>query len=210
MKQLKEKNKKIIAIVIISLIIIIAGIIVTVVLGFNKELKYSQSQSIDIYIEQQVDQNKVKDIANEILGTDNIVEVVEIYEDMVTIRAKSISDEQKNNLVNKIKENYEFEQTAEETTIKNVPAARLIDMYKNYIIPFAISGIVVLVYMLIRYRKKGILNVLAKTIFIPVIAMLLLLSIIAITRIPVGRFIPVVVILVYILSILYVVKQIEK
>ena len=210
MKQLKEKNKKIIAIVIISLIIIIAGIIVTVVLGFNKELKYSQSQSIDIYIEQQVDQNKVKDIANEILGTDNIVEVVEIYEDMVTIRAKSISDEQKNNLVNKIKENYEFEQTAEETTIKNVPAARLIDMYKNYIIPFAISGIVVLIYMLIRYRKKGILNVLAKTIFIPVIAMLLLLSIIAITRIPVGRFIPVVVILVYILSILYVVKKIEK
>ena len=210
MKQLKEKNKKIIAIVIISLIIIIAGIIVTVVLGFNKELKYSQSQSIDIYIEQQVDQNKVKDIANEILGTDNIVEVVEIYEDMVTIRAKTISEEQKNNLVNKIKESYEFEQTAEETTIKNVPAARLIDMYKNYIIPFAISGIVVLVYMLIRYRKKGILKVLAKTILIPVVAILLLLSIIVITRIPVGRFIPVVVILVYILSILYVVKQIEK
>ena len=210
MKQLKEKNKKIIAIVIISLIIIIAGIIVTVVLGFNKELKYSQSQSIDIYIEQQVDQNKVKDIANEILGTDNIVEVVEIYEDMVTIRAKNISEEQKNNLVNKIKESYEFEQTAEETTIKNVPAARLIDMYKNYIIPFAISGIVVLVYMLIRYRKKGILKVLTKTIFIPIIAILVLLSIIAITRIPVGRFIPVVVIFIYVLSILYVVKQIEK
>ncbi len=209
MKQLKGKNKKILAIIIISLIII-AGIIVTIILGFNKELKYSQTQSIDVYIEQQVDRNKIKDIANEILGRNNMVEVVEIYEDMVTIRAKNISEEQKNNLVNKIKENYEFEQTAEETTIKNIPAARLIDMYKNYIIPFAISGIVVLVYMLIRYRKKGILKVLTKTIFIPIIAILVLLSIIAITRIPVGRFIPVVVIFIYVLSILYVVKQIEK
>lgn len=209
MKQLIEKNKKILAIVIICLIIL-AGIIVTIVLGFNKELKYAQSQSINVYIEQQVDRNKIQDIANEILGRNNMVEVVEIYEDLVTIRAKSISDEQKNNLVNKIKENYEFEQTAEETTIKNIPAARLIDMYKNYIIPFAISGVVVLIYMLIRYRKKGILNVLAKTIFIPVIIMLVVLSIIAITRIPVGRFIPVVVILVYVLSILYVVKLIEK
>ena len=209
MKQLKGKNKKILAIIIISLIII-AGTIVTIILGFNKELKYSQTQSIDVYIEQQVDRNKIKDIANEVLGKNNIVEVVEIYEDMATIRAKTISEEQKNNLVNKIKENYQFEQTAEETTIKNVPAARLIDMYKNYIIPFAISGIIVLVYMLIRYRKKGILKVLAKTIFVPVIAILLLLSIIAITRIPVGRFIPVVVIFVYVLSILYVVKQIEK
>lgn len=209
MKQLIEKNKKILAIVIICLIIL-AGIIVTIVLGFNKELKYAQSQSINVYIEQQVDRNKIQDIANEILGRNNMVEVVEIYEDLVTIRAKSISDEQKNNLVNKIKENYEFEQTAEETTIKNIPAARLIDMYKNYIIPFAISGVVVLIYMLIRYRKKGILNVLAKTIFIPVITMLVVLSIIAITRIPVGRFIPVVVILVYVLSILYVVKLIEK
>ena len=35
MKQLKGKNKKILAIIIISLIII-AGIIVTIILGFNK------------------------------------------------------------------------------------------------------------------------------------------------------------------------------
>ena len=209
MKQLKEKNKKIIAIIIISLIII-AGIIVTILLGFNKELKYEQTQSIDVYIEQEFEQSKIKEIVNEVLGKGNMVEVVEIYEDMITIRAKNISEEQKNNIVNKIKENYNFEQTAEETTIKNISAARLIDMYKNYIIPFIISGILVLVYMLIRYRKKGIIKVLSSTILVPVMSVLLLLSIIAITRIPVGRFIPIVVILVYVLSVLYIVKQIEK
>ena len=209
MKQLTEKNKKIIAIIITG-VIILAGIIVTVIFGFNKELKYAQSQSIDIYIEQEFDKNKIKNISNEILGKNNMVEVVEIYEDMVIIRAKTITDEQKNNLVNKIKENYEFEQTAEDTTIKNIPATKLIDMYKNYILPFTISGIIVLAYMLIRYRKKGILNVLLKAVLIPIVIILILLSLISITRFPVGRFTPVMVIIVYVLSIIYVVKQIEK
>ena len=47
MKQLTEKKKKIFLLSIIALIIV-AGIIVTVVFGFNKELKYKQNQSIEI------------------------------------------------------------------------------------------------------------------------------------------------------------------
>lgn len=209
MKQLTEKNKKICIIAIITLIII-AGIIVTIVMGFNKELKYSQSQSIDVYVEQEVDRNKIKNIANEVLGRNNMVETVEIYEDMVTIRTKSISEEQKNDLVNKIKENYEFKQTAEDTKVKDIPATKLVDMYKKYILPFSISGILVLIYMLVRYYKKGILKVLARTILIPIILELVLLSIIAITRIPVGRLTPALVIITYILAILYVVGKNEK
>ena len=209
MKQLTEKNKKICIIAIITLIII-AGIIVTIVMGFNKELKYSQSQSIDVYVEQEVDRNKIKNIANEVLGRNNMVETVEIYEDMVKIRTKSISEEQKNDLVNKIKENYEFKQTAEDTKVKDIPATKLVDMYKKYILPFSISGILVLIYMLVRYYKKGILKVLARTILIPIILELVLLSIIAITRIPVGRLTPALVIITYILAILYVVGKNEK
>ncbi len=209
MKQLTEKNKKICIIAIIT-IIIIAGIIVTIVMGFNKELKYSQSQSIDVYVEQEVDRNKIKNIANEVLGRNNMIETVEIYEDMVTIRAKSISEEQKNDLVNKIKENYEFKQTVEDTKVKDIPATKLSDMYKKYILPFSISGILVLIYMLVRYYKKGILKVIAITILIPIILELLLLSIIAITRIPVGRITPALVIITYILAILYVVRKNEE
>ena len=209
MKQLTEKNKTICIIAIITLIII-AGIIVTIVMGFNKELKYSQSQSIDVYVEQEVNRNKIKNIANEVLGRNNMVETVEIYEDMVTIRTKSISEEQKNDLVNKIKENYEFKQTAEDTKVKDIPATKLVDMYKKYILPFSISGILVLIYMLVRYYKKGILKVLARTILIPSILELVLLSIIAITRIPVGRLTPALVITTYILAILYIVRKNEE
>lgn len=207
---MKQKNIKIIFIALVALVILI-GIVIVGIWGYNKELKFEKGQSIDIYVEQKVDESKIKDIVHEVLGNTNYtVQTVEIYKDMVTIRTEQITEEQKNNIVNKIKENYEFKQTAEDTTINTVPATRIIDMYKGYILPFTISGILVLVYMVIRYYKKGILKVLARTIAIPVFGELFLLSIIAISRIPVGRFTPVLVIGMYIAAILIVIKENEK
>ena len=207
---MKQKNIKIISIAIVALVILI-GIVVVGIWGFNKELRFEQSQSIDVYVEQSVDESKIKEIVHESLGGANsMVQTVEIYKDMVTIRAEEITEEQKNNIVSKIKENYEFKQTAEDTTIDTVPATKIVDMYKKYVLPFAISGILVLVYMVIRYYKKGILKVIARTVTIPVFGELFLLSVIAITRIPVGRFTPILVIGMYIASILIVIKENEK
>ena len=207
---MKQKNIKIIFIALVALVILI-GIVVVGIWGYNKELKFEKSQSIDIYVEQKVDESKIKNIVHEALGNANYtVQTVEIYKDMVTIRSEQITEEQKNNIVNKIKENYEFKQTAEETTINTVPATRIIDMYKGYILPFTISGILVLVYMVIRYYKKGILKVLARTVAIPVFGELFLLSVIAIARIPVGRFTPILVIGMYSAAILIVIKENEK
>lgn len=207
---MKQKNIKIISIAIIALVII-AGIVVIGIWGFNKELRFEQSQSIDVYVEQKVDESKIKEIVHESLnGNSSMIRMVEIYKDMVTIRSKEITEEQKDNIVNKIKENYEFDQTAENTTINDVPATRIIDIYKKYIVPFVISGVLVLIYMSIRYYKKGILKVIARTILIPVFAEMFLLSIIAITRIPIGRFTPVLVIGMYVASILIVIKETEK
>ena len=150
---MKQRNKKIIAIAILALIIL-AGIVVVNILGFNKQLEFKQGQSIDVYVKKEIDEKKIKEIANEVLGKENMVQLVEIYKDMVTIRAEQITEEQKNNIVNKIKENYEFDQTAEETIINTVPATRILDMYKHYVVPMLISGVIILAYMLIRYNKE--------------------------------------------------------
>ena len=207
---MKKKNIKIIAIAIMSLVIL-AGIVVVGIFGFNKELRYGQGQVINVYVEQMVDVTNIKKLVNECLaGKTNMVQTVEIYQDYVTIKAKEITEEQKNNIVNKLKENYEFSQTAEDTTIENVTATKYIDIYKKYIVPFAVSGVIVLAYIVIRYHKKGILKVLGRTIIIPVFGELFLLSIIAITRIPVGRYTPVLVIATYIASIMMVIRENEK
>ena len=207
---MKQRNIKIIVIAIEALVIL-AGIVIINIMGFNKELIFSQSERIDVYIENEADKAKVKSIVNEVLGNqNNMVQTVEIYQDMVTIRAKEITDDQKNDIVNKLKENYEFEQTAEDTEIKTVPATKIVDMYKKYIVPFVVSGVLVLIYMAIRYYKKGIWKVLARTICMPVLAELFLLAVIAIARIPLGRFTPVLVIGMYIASVMGVVVENEK
>lgn len=206
---MNQRNKKIIISAIIALIIL-AGIVVVNIFGFYKELRYEKSQRIDIYVEQAVDQAKIKEIANEVLGMHNMVQTVEIYKDMISIRANSISEEQKNEIVNKVKENYEFEQTADKTDINTVPATRIRDMYKRYVLPFVISGVLVVAYMAIRYYKKGLLKILANSILIPVVAELLLLSLMAIVRIPIGRFTPALVIFVYVASVWYAMEKIEK
>lgn len=206
---MKQKNKNIIAIVLVALVIL-AGIIVVCTRGFYKELRYEQGQSIEIYVEQKVDVAKIKEIADEVLGMHNMVQTIEIYEDVITIKAFSITEEQKNSIVSKVKANYEFAQKSEEITINTVPATRIRDMYKQYVIPFAISGLVVLAYMAIRYRKNGLIKVITTTIAVPVLAELFLLSWMAIVRIPIGKITPVLVILVYILSILYVIKENEE
>lgn len=206
---MKQKNKIIIASSVIALIIL-AGIVAVGAWGFNKELRFEQGKRIDIYVEQNVDEEKIKSIADDVLGMHNMVQTVEIYEEMLTIRAKDISEEQRNTIVSKIKESYEFEQTAEDTDIITVPATRLRDMYKPYIVPFIISGILVVAYMAIRYYKKGILKVITKAVFIPVIVELLLLSWMAIVRIPVGRYTPILIILVYLASVWFTMKEIEK
>lgn len=206
---MKQNSKKIISIALIALVIIV-GIVVVCVWGFNKELRYVQGQRIDILVDQKVDIEKVKSIADEVLGMHNTVQVVEIYQEMVTIKAGSISEEQRNSIVSKLKENYEFEQTAEDTDITTVPATRFRDIYKQYVVPFVVSMILVTLYMMARYYKKGALKVLIKILAIPVVSELLLLSWMAIVRLPVGRFTPALVLLVYVVSLWATMKEIEK
>ena len=54
-------------------------------------------------------------------------------------------------------------------------------------IPGIITLIIVILYFLIRFRKLGILSVFLKTALFPIVAELLLFSILAIVRIPFGR-----------------------
>lgn len=209
MKQLTEKNKKILIITILALIVL-AGVLMTIFLGFNKEAKFEQAKRIDIYVEQKVDLENVKEKVKEVLGNDSIVQVVEVYEDMVTIRAKDITEDQKNEIINKVKEIYEFEQTAEDTEINVIPATRFRDIFKPYIIPFIIISVLLIIYFIIRYYKLGILKVFGKTLLTILLGQILLFSILAITRIPVGMYTPVLILIVYILAISMIDKHFRK
>lgn len=208
MKQLiKSKQLKIVLIVLI----VIAGIAMIAIKGFNFDLKYQDTQKVELYLETEFNISDIKQITNEVFPNQKImIQRVEVFKDSVSITTTSISDEQKNNLVTKINEKYGTEIKSEETEIENIPHTRGRDIIKPYIIPFAIAVIATLVYIGIRYYKLNTAKVILKSIGILLLSQVLLFSVIAIIRIPIGRLTIPMVILVYLLTLFGMTSRFEK
>ena len=208
MKQfIKSKQLKIILIILV----IIAGIVMIAVKGFNFDLKYQDTQRVELYLKTEFNISDIRQITDEVFGNQKVmIQKVEVFEDSVSITTTSISDEQKNNLVTKINEKYGTELTAEDTTVENIGHTRGRDIIKPYIVPFAIAAIVVLIYLGIRYYKLSIAKVIAKSIGIMALAQILLFSVMAIARIPIGRLTIPMVILVYLLTLFGITTKFEK
>lgn len=208
MKQfIKSKQLKIIVIALV----IIAGIVMIAVKGFNFDLKYQDTQRVKLYLKTEFNISDIRQITDEVFGKQKVmIQKVEVFEDSVSITTTSISDEQKSNLITKINEKYGTELTAEDTTVEDIAHTRGRDIIKPYIIPFAIAVIIVLIYLGIRYYKLSIAKVIAKSIGMMALAQILLFSVIAITRIPIGRLTIPMVILVYLLTLFGITTKFEK
>ncbi len=208
-KQKMTKKSKIV-IGIIALVIIV-GIIVTLTVGLNFDLRYQDSKRIELYLETDFNISDIKQITNEVMpGEQVIIQKVEVYEDTVSITAKDITDEQKQSIIDKANEKYGTELSADSVEVESVPNTRGRDIIKPYITPFAIATLIILVYMAIRYRKLGVVKTLLKTIIILVVAQVTLLSVMAITRIPIGFITIPLVITVYLLTLVGLTSYFEK
>lgn len=208
MKNISKKTK---ILSIIIAIIIIAGIIVIAIKGFNFDLKYEKSQKVELYLEQEFNISDIKTITDEVMpGKQVIIQKVEVFEDSVSIIASEITDEEKTNLITKINEKYGTELTADSTEIENIPHTRARDIIKPYVWPFAIATIIILVYMAVRYHKLGSVKIIAKTIGINLVAQATLISIIAITRIPFGRLTIPMVLAMYLLTMVGLTARFER
>ena len=208
---MKNLSKKTLAIVILSLIVIIAGIIMIAVKGFNFDLREQKGQKVELYLKTEFKDSDIKNITNEVFGKQPVmIQKVEVFEDTVAITTTSISDEQKNNLVTKINEKYGTELKAEDTEILDVAHTRGRDIIKPYILPFTIATLIILVYMAFRYHKLGTIKTVLKTIGLCAYTQIMLFSIMAITRIPVGRLTIPLVILIYLLTLVGITTRFEK
>ena len=203
----EHKNKKIISIITI---IVLIGIIVISTVGFKVSLKYHENKKIEISMSKKFELNDIEKISKEVIGKKVIAQKVEIYEDAVKIVAEDITEEQKNEIINKINEKYEVNIDKESVKIQEVPHARLRDLIKPYITPFIIMTIVVLIYMVLRYYKLNSLMVFLKTLLDIVVGQALLFSLFAILRIEIGIITIPLVIVTYILSIMYCTQNCEK
>ena len=210
MEKLK-KNKNIIIGILIA-IIIIAGVAVTLTIGLNFDLKYQETKQIQLNLGTEFNIDDIKQITNEVLPGQNVmIQKVEVFEDAVSIVSNSITDEQKQSIIEKINEKYESADIEADTIeIETIPHTRGRDILKPYIAPFVLATFIILVYMAFRYKKVGSIKTILKTLGIIILMQLVLFSIIAIARIPVGRVTIPLVLGVYLLTLIGIITNLEK
>ena len=208
---MKNVTKKTKAIFIIFAIVIIAGITAIATMGFNTELSMQNNNRIELNIGKDFEISDIKDITNDVFGdSQTIIQKVEVFEDTARITVKEIKKKKKNQLVEKINEKYSVELKADEIEIQSNTNMKISDLMKPYISLFGLASALILVYMIVKYRKLGMLKVLLKTLCTILITQAVLFSLIALMRIPIGRFTIPMVIVVYIATLFVITYNSEK
>lgn len=208
MKQISKKTKILASLIVIVMMI---GAIITLTVGLNFDLRYQETKKIQLYLGKHFEISEIKQITDEVLGNqDVIIQKVEVFEDTVDVLANEITDEQKNNLITKINEKYGIELSVDNTDITTIPHTRARDILKPYGMPFVIATVVILLYMAVRYYKLGVIKTILETLLVLIIAQAVLLSMIAIVRIPMGRLTIPLVLAVYVFSLIGLTTCLEK
>ena len=206
MKQTKTK----ILIALIA-IILIAGTVMIFTKGLAFELKYQDSQKVELNTGKTFEEKDVKNITNEVFGKQPVkIQAIEVYKDAISITTKQITEEQKAELVTKINEKYGTEISADDVTIEDIAHIRGRDIIKPYIIPFAIATVIILVYLAIRYYKLNSFKILLQSVGIIVLAQAVLLGIMAITRMGIGEVTIPAILVVYVLSTFICTKKFSR
>nr|MCR5146818.1 hypothetical protein [Clostridia bacterium] len=170
-------------------VVILIGVIIIVAAGFNVDLNYKEYNLISVNIGKEFSVNDVKNIANEVFGKSKVeVQKAGVFGDNAAIKVSvmDITEEQKEQLNTKINEKYGTENKTSDMQINFVPRFRLLDIAKPYVIPLIAATVLILVYMVVRFRKIGAAKVLYQSIVLTVLAELLYFSILAITRYPIN------------------------
>ena len=183
-----ETNKNNKRIVILGLILlIVAGLIVVSLKGFNVTLMFGSHETVELKVDKPIDMSHVKEICDEIFQNKAyVVKELEVFGDSFQINVKSITDEEKNNLIEKVNEKFETEKTVEDLRIRFVANKRIRDIVRPYVIPMLIVFGIVCLYALIRFRKINSLKLVMTDMGQIILTEIVLLSVIAIVRIPVN------------------------
>lgn len=181
----KKNNKKII--VLGMILLIVAGIIVVSLKGFNVALLFGKHEAVELKIGKKVDFSAVEEICKETFQNQNyVIKELELFGDSVQVNVQSITDEEKENFIAKINEKFETAKTVEDLNIYSIPNRRIRDVLNVYAKPMVISFGISLVYMLIRFRKLESLKVVSDVLVKVILTEAILFSLIAITRVPVS------------------------
>jgi hypothetical protein len=216
---MKSNNKKIM-ILVLALVILI-GIIVVAVKGFNVSLDLREHDTLKFVFDQKFEKADVEGVCKEVFGDkEYMIKTVEVFTDAVYVIAPSIDETEEEALLTKLNDLYKTEDvdevaSEEETVQEDIEETsseeatqtsiydeleqgtdydlykdakvRIRDMVNPYIVPSIISALIICVYIAIKYKKLNngkFLITVCKTLGETLVITAIVLSIIAIFRIP--------------------------
>lgn len=207
----KMKNVKKVIFPIMILIIMI-GAIVAATAGFKFGLMYEKHKRIEIYMENDYSLEELSNIIKEVLPNEKIImQDVETFNKDIAFTVSNITSEQQKSLDSKIREKYKIdEKTKDVVMVVSEPHTKLSDIMKPYVKPLVITAIIIFVYLLIRFRKVGLLKASLATIASVIIIQALYFSFLAICRIPISKLTMPLSLLVYILTVISITVYLKK
>ncbi len=196
------KNKVIIAVLAL---VIIAGVVMAVVFGFNKSFEYSYTNKIFIKFTENFEIADVEEMVKEVFQDAKYkVEYMDEFEDGVVVTTNTASDEQISSFEDKLIEKYEkfTDKNSGFMEVIHVPPVRTIDLVEVFVKPVIIVTAIVIIFLAIVFRKLGFV----KAVCLPIALILginaIFVSVIAIFRIPVSDYIVSLTMFVYVLSLI--------
>lgn len=205
-------NKKVFYAILIC--VIIAGAIVIATMGLKTDITYSKNLRLDIYLGNEYTKEDIEQVAKEVFGNERmLVQQIEYYGDMFSITISQEVEEIDNKieqLTDKLNERFSLELKKENIAKVYQPHIRLSSVLMPYLLPIAISMIVVLAYVMIRFRKIGVWKTLALYVLTAAASELLYLSILAICRIPINRLVTPIGLAIYAIVITIITAKQEK
>ena len=171
-------------------LLIVAGIVVVLFKGFNVDLMLKAHSELIYNLPSEYSLKDVNTICKDVFKDKEFrVLEFELFGDCLQICSESITDEEKITLINRLndvyyKDNIDAAPTSDNVTVNSIPNVRLIDWIKPYVLPIIVVYAIIAVYVLIRYKKLGGFKTLGELVAAIVAVIAILLSVIAITRLP--------------------------
>lgn len=204
----KQKNNKIVW-CIISIVIIAAGIMLALN-GFKVGLYYSPNNTIELNIAEDEKIGAAKIVIDKMFEDKEVITQKMEGTNNLKLTAKSFTQEEKVNLVNKLNEVLDLEISNDDVKIEENKQIKLRDALKNYVKAIIIVTIIILIYLIVRYKKLGVLEILSEAILALMLSQILALAVIAIAQFEISITIIAILAIMYISTLYSLTNEYEK
>ena len=177
-------------ILIISLLIILVGIIILGLFGFEKASNYQAGTRIEIYLPNGYNEQEIIEIAKESFNGKNIsFTKIEKLNQVAGIKVKDYTAEELEQFKSKVAEKYDIEKDTLELQEVLIPTTKVSTLVTPYVFPVLLVTVLVFIYLLFRNLKsENKWKILMKEALFLAIGLGLYFSFMLIFRIPFGSY----------------------